>query len=147
MAKTKDKVLDRAGEVRPYIERAVHDEDLRDNVLTAFAAAKEVYDELIGDRGVTTVARRVANDKDLQDNLKKALDELRQAGDRIQGKKDHGGRNTTLLLAGITLGILFNPMTGAQTRKWIADKIFGTSDDFTYSGGNSSTSTGESETT
>jgi hypothetical protein len=138
MAKTKDKVLDRAGEVKPYIDRAMKDEDLRDNVMTAFAAAKEVYDELIGNRGVTTVARRVATDKDMQENLKTALDELREASDRIQGKKDHGSRNSTLLLAGITLGILFNPMTGPQTRKWISDKIFGSSDDFTYGGDNSS---------
>ena len=107
--------------------------------MPAFAAAKEVYDELIGNRGVTTVARRVATDKDLQDNLKHALDELREAADRIQGRKDRGGRNTALLLAGITLGILFNPATGPQTRKWLSDKIFGGSDEFTYQGsGNSS---------
>jgi hypothetical protein len=134
MAKTKDKVLDRAGNVKPYVERAMKDEDLRDNVMTAFAAAKEVYDELIGNRGVTTVARRVASDKDMQENLKHALDELREASDRIQGKKDHSGRNTALLLAGITLGILFNPATGPQTRKWLADKLFGGSDEFTYQG-------------
>jgi hypothetical protein len=139
MAKTKDKVIDQAGNVKPYIERAMKDEDLRENVMTAFAAAKEVYDELIGNRGVTTVAKRVATDKDMQENLRKALDELREAADRIQGKKDHGGRNSTLLLAGITLGILFNPMTGAQTRKWVSDKIFGSSDDFTYGGDNSTT--------
>src|ERR671939_1903526 len=122
MAKTKDKVVNQAGNVKPYIDRAMHDEDLRENVMTAFAAAKEVYDELIGNRGVTTVARRVATDKQMQDNLKKALDELREAADRIQGKKDRGGRNTALLLAGITLGILFNPMMGAQNRKWLADR-------------------------
>ncbi len=139
MAKTKDKVLNQAGNVKPYIERAVKDEDFRDNLTTAFAAAKDVYDELIGNRGVTTVARRVASDSDIQDNLKRALDELREAADRIQGKKDHGGRNTALLLAGITLGILFNPATGPQTRKWLSDKIFGGSDEFTYQGsGNSS---------
>ena len=134
MVKTKDKMIDRAGEVKPYIDRAIHDEDLRDNVMTAFAAAREVYDELLGNRGVTTVAKRVATDKDMQDNLKKALDELRQAADRVQGKKDHGGRNSTLLLAGIMLGILFNQVTGPQTRKWVSDKIFGSSDDFTYGG-------------
>jgi hypothetical protein len=139
MAKTKDKVIDQAGNVKPYIERAMKDEALRENVMTAFAAAKEVYDELIGNRGVTTVARRVAGDKDLQDNLRVALDELREASDRIQGRKDHGGRNTALLLAGITLGILFNPATGPQTRKWLADRVFGSSDEFTYEGsGNSS---------
>ena len=139
MTKTKDKVLNQAGTVKPYIERAVKDEEFRDNVTTAFAAAKEVYDELIGNRGVTTVARRVASDTDIQENLKRALDELREAADRIQGKKDRGGRYTALLLAGITLGILFNPATGSQTRKWLSDKIFGGSDEFTYQGsGNSS---------
>jgi hypothetical protein len=139
MAKTKDKVLDQAGNVKPYFERAMKDEDLRENVVTAFAAAREVYDELLGNRGVTTVARRVATDKDMQDNLRRALDELREAAERIQGRKDHGGRNTALLLAGITLGILFNPATGPQTRKWLSDKVFGGSDEFTYEGtGNSS---------
>jgi hypothetical protein len=134
MAKTKDKVLDQAGNVKPYIERAMKDEDLRENLVAAFAAAREVYDELLGNRGVTTVARRVATDKEMQDNMRRALDELRTASERIQGKKDHGGRNTTLLLAGITLGILFNPATGPQTRKWLSDKVFGGSDEFTYQG-------------
>ncbi len=136
MVKTKDRVFDSAGNVKPYIERAMQDEDLRDNVMTAFAAAKEVYDELIGGRGITTAATRVATDKDVQGNLKTALDELREAADRLQGKKDHSGRNTTLLVAGLALGILFNPMSGPATRKWVSDKIFGGSDDFTYSGGN-----------
>jgi hypothetical protein len=138
MAKTKDKVVNQAGNVKPYIERAMKDEDLRENVMTAFTAAKEVYDELIGNRGVTTVARRVATDKDMQENLKRAMDELRTAADRIQGKKEHSGRNTALLLAGITLGILFNPATGSQTRKWLSDKIFGGSDEFTYQGSGNS---------
>ena len=138
MAKTKDKMFDRVEDVKPYVERAMKDEDLRENVMTAFTAAKEVYDELIGNRGVTTVARRVATDKDMQENLKRAMDELRTAADRIQGKKDHSGRNTALLLAGITLGILFNPVTGPQMRKWLSDKIFGGSDEFTYQGSGNS---------
>jgi len=138
MTKTKDKVINQAGNVKPYIERAMKDEDLRENVMTAFAAAKEVYDELIGNRSVTTVARRVASDKDMQENMKRAVDELRTAADRVQGKKDRGGRNTALLLGGIMLGILFNPATGPQTRKWLSDKIFGGSDEFTYEGSGNS---------
>ena len=136
MAKTKDKVFDSAKDVRPYIQRAMKDEDLRENVMTAFAAAREVYDELLGGRGAVSVARRVATDKDMQDNLKTALDELRTAADRIQGKKEHGSRNSTLLITGIALGILFNPMTGPATRKWLSERLFGGSDEFTYSGGN-----------
>ena len=131
MAKTRDKVSDAAGNVRPYVERAVRDEELRENVKAAFQAAREVYDELIGNRSMTTVASRVATDKEIQDKLKDAVDELRSAANRVQGKKDHSGRNTTLLLAGIALGILFNPVTGPATRKWLADAVFG-GDDFTY---------------
>ena len=133
MAKTKDKVSDAASSVRPYVERAVTDAELRENVKAAFQVARELYDELIGNRSVTTVATRVATDKEIQDKLKEALDELRIAADRVQGKKEHPGRNATLLFVGIALGILFNPVTGPATRKWLADAVFG-GDEFTYEG-------------
>ena len=139
MAKTKDKVLDRAGGARPYIERAMKDEELRQNVRNAFESARSVYNELLGGRGAIPVAARVATDKEIQDRLREAIDELRQAADRVQGKKDHGARNSVLLLTGIALGILFNPVTGPQTRKWLSDAMFGSSDEFTYQGGNGST--------
>lgn len=138
MAKTKDKLLDKAGGARPYIERAMTDEELRQNVRNAFESAREVYNELVGRRGAIALGTRVATDKEIQERLKEAIDELREAADRVQGKKEHGARNTLLLLTGIVLGILFNPMSGGQTRKWLSDKMFGSSDDFTYRGGNSS---------
>jgi hypothetical protein len=138
MVKTKDKLLERTGSARPYLERAIGDEDLRDNVRNAFGSAREIYNELIGGRGAIPVATRVATDKDIQERLKEAIDELREAADRVQGKKDHGARNSMLLLTGIALGILFNPVSGAQTRKWLSNKLFGPSDEFTYQGGGNS---------
>jgi hypothetical protein len=137
MPKTRDKLLDKTSTARPYVERALKDEDLRENVRNAFESAREVYNELVGGRGAIPVATRVATDKEIQVRLKEAVDELRQAADRVQGKKDHATRNSFLLLTGIALGILFNPVSGAQTRKWLSDRMFGTGDDFTYQGGNS----------
>jgi hypothetical protein len=140
MAKAKEKVWGATENVRPYVERAVKDEELRKNVRDAFDAAREVYNELLGGRGVVPLASRVATDEDIQENLKRAVEDLRKASSRIQGKADHGTRNATLLLVGIALGILFNPVTGPQTRKWLSDRIFGSADDeFTYQG---STQTG-----
>ena len=133
MAKTKDRLYDSADTMRPYVDRALHDDDLHDNLKEAFKAARDVYAELLGGRNVTATAMRAATDKEIQENLKKAVDELRSAANRMQGKEDHGGRNTVLLLAGITAGILFNPMTGPQTRAWLMEKITGeSSDDYTY---------------
>jgi hypothetical protein len=128
MAKAKDRVAD----VRPYIERALRDQQVRENVRTAFVAARDVYDELLGGRGATGVAARVATDEEIQANLKTAIDELRSAAQRVQGKEDHAFRNATLLVLGISLGVLFNPFTGRQTREWVKEKVFGPSETFTY---------------
>jgi hypothetical protein len=142
MPKTKLKVTDAAGTVKPYVERALRDDELRDSVRNAYESARTIYDELIGGRGVTKVATRVATDHELQDELRSVVAELRTAADRLQGKRttgeDHTGKASLLLLAGITAGILFNPLTGPQTRKFIADKLFGGGDDFTYQGNNGS---------
>ena len=68
---------------------------------------------------------RVARDKDLQDELKRTILELRKAGERVQKGPSHTGRNMTVLLVGVVLGALFNPITGPDTRRWIKDAIFG----------------------
>jgi hypothetical protein len=135
MAKTKDKVSDAAGTVRPYVDRALHDAELRDNVRSAYDSARSIYDELMGNRGVTGVASRMATDKDIQAELRTTVAELRKAADRIQGKEVHPSRNGGLLFIGILLGVLFNPFTGPQTRKWLSDRVLGGGDDFTYQGG------------
>jgi hypothetical protein len=134
MGITKEKAADRVAEMKPYVERALRDEDLRDNLRAAFEAAREVYAELIGDRGVTMVASKVATDKEVQENLRRAVDELREAADRVRGKEEHTGRNMMLLMTGIAIGILFNPVTGPATRSWLKDRIFGSNDEFGYTG-------------
>jgi len=139
MAKTTDKVSDAASTVKPYFARALYDAELRDNVRNAYDSARAIYDELIGNRGVTGVAKRVASDKDIQDELRSAITDLRKAASRVRGEEESKSRSSGLLFVGLVLAILFNPITGPTLRKWLSEKVFGESGEFTYQGGNGST--------
>jgi hypothetical protein len=130
MAKAKDRISD----AKPYVTRALQDEEVRENVKSAIAAAREIYAELMGGRRPSAVAARVATDKEIQDSLRSAIDDLKKAANKVQGKKEHSSRNATLLLTGIVLGILFNPVTGPQTRDWLSGKVLGEGEDDTSSG-------------
>jgi hypothetical protein len=121
----KDKVSGAVDTARPYVERLAQDDELHEHVKKAYDSARRIYDDLLGDRGASGMAMKVARDKDIQEELRRAVVELRKAGDRVQGKDSHTGRNMTLLLAGIALGVLFNPATGPDTRKWLKDKVLG----------------------
>jgi hypothetical protein len=116
------KLPEKTENLKPYVDRAMHDDELRENLKSAFAAAKEIYNELSGG-GRAAGAFRLAADEDVQEQIRKAVDELRKASDRIQGKEEHGARNTMLLLAGIAAGALFNPWTGPATRRWVMDRV------------------------
>jgi hypothetical protein len=133
----KSRVQDATDNLKPYVERAMADEKLRRDVMHAFKTARNLYSDLVGgDTAPVTLATRLATDDDIRDKLRDAIDDLRNASDRLQGKKDHGGRNATLLIVGIALGVLFNPVTGPETRRFLREVITGTSD----SGSNSNSS-------
>lgn len=136
MPKTKDKVAGVAGTAKPYVERALHDEELRDHVKQAYSAAREIYDELVGGRGVSAIATRVAGDQEIHDNLRTAITELRQASNRLQGRSEGHGSRKLLLFAGVAAGLLYNPVTGPETRRWLKSKLFGDGE-FGFDGGQS----------
>jgi hypothetical protein len=124
-ANAKDNLLTKADAVRPYVERAMNDERLRAEVLRAFTTARGLYGDLVGDKDKPMVlASRVATDDEIRDKLREAIDDLKSASDRLQGKRERAShRASTLLVAGIALGILFNPVTGAETRRFIRDLV------------------------
>jgi hypothetical protein len=132
--KTTDKVRTAADTARPYVERAISDEEFRESLRAAFVAAKEIYDELIPAKGVTGLAGKVAKDDDVQQSLKRAVAELRHAADRLQEERreTHRMRNTLFVLFGVMIGIFFNPFTGPETRRWVKGRVSG--GEFAYNG-------------
>jgi hypothetical protein len=130
MAVTKDRVRFAAETAGPYVGRAIRDEEFRENLRAAFAAARSIYDELSSQRGFGAVATRAAGDEEVHANLRRAIAELRQAADRLQQRdrakeKSHTLRNVVILLAGVTIGLFFNPVTGPGTRRWVKGKVSG----------------------
>ena len=115
MASAKQKIE----KAKPYVERALSDAEVRDHIKSAFVAARDVYEEVLGGRGAPAVATRIASDEDIRRKLKEAVDELRTAADRVQGKAHHTFRNTLLLLTGVAAGLLLNPVTGPTLRRWL----------------------------
>lgn len=126
MAKTKDKPTQAVETLRPYVKRAVEDPELREDLIAAFVTARGLYDQVAKGRGVKGKAATIS-DKDFQEQIQDLVAELSEAGGRLQGEtsKGHKTRNRVILLTGVTLGVLYNPWTGAQTREWIMERIAG----------------------
>jgi hypothetical protein len=143
MTYTKEKVAGAASSARPYVERALRDRELRDNVRNAYSSARTVYDELASRRKVSEAATHLAADKKLQDELRKAIHEIKSAAGRVQAVKRgspepaQAAKNGLLLLAGIALGLLLNPITGPAVRRLLARKLFGSGNGFVYQGNGS----------
>lgn len=130
MAKKAAKMTDTLELVKPYLERALRDEEFRNDLKDALGAARELYGPLAKKNGVSGSAKALATDKKTQEQLRRALDDLMSAKDTLKGKKrkkSHKGRNM-VLLAGVVAGALYNPWTGPQTREKLLDMIAGNDD-------------------
>ena len=130
------KVFDSAEQVKPYVQRALQDEEVRAHLLTALTAARAAASKFSdrSDRGYVAAATRVAVEPDILGNLRQATSELRNAVEKIQRPaepKSHGFRKL-LFFTGILLAVFYNPVTGPETRKWVSESVFGGGDDFTY---------------
>ena len=142
MNATKERVADATANVRPIIERALRDEELRRNVKDAYTSARALYEQLLADNDSShaAAATKLVSDEEVQAQLREVVTKLRGAATRVQApveKKSHSARNGLLLAVGITVGLLANPLTGPSLRGWLKKKLFGgKGDGFTYHEGN-----------
>jgi hypothetical protein len=143
MNTTKERVADAKAHVRPIVERALRDEELRRNVKDAYTSARALYDQLLTRNDVGHVAKKLASDEDVQAQLRNVVAQIRGAAGRAQAaqeeakKEQRSARNTLLLVTGIAIGLLVNPLTGPSLRRFVKRRLFGRKGDgFTYHDGN-----------
>ena len=131
MAKTKTNPALSTDALKPYVQRAMTDPELREDLLAAFVAARSIYGQMAKGRGLKGKAEKVS-EKDFQKQLQHLVGDLSEASDKLKGtakKKGHKARNRIALLTGVTLGVLYNPWTGQATRDWIMEQIAGGNSD------------------
>ena len=129
MTKTKDKPGKAAEALRPYVKRAMEDQELRDDLLAAFVAARSLYGQVSNRHGVKGKADKIS-DKDFQHDFQELVADISDAADRLKtAGSEHKARNRVVLLTGLTLGVLFNPWTGQATRDWILTRVSGENGD------------------
>ena len=123
MAKTTDKVYDAADNVKPYVQRALQDEKLREDVMSAFATAKELYTELVGGRGAVTLAPAR---RDRRRGARQAPRRGRRPPERgrpAAGRKNQSKSHTRLLVAGSRSASSSTRSPGPETRRWLKDML------------------------
>src|SRR3954454_16917946 len=104
MNTTKEKVAGATSHVRPIVERALRDEELRQNVKDAYTSARALYDQLLTRNDVSQVTKKLVTDEDVQAQLRNVVAQLRGTAGRAQSAKEEAkkeeqrsARNTLLL--------------------------------------------------
>ena len=120
----------KAATSNPYVQRLAQDEELRDNLRTAFESARKAYDRMSNSKGP---AKALFDDKKTQRELKEAASSLKEAADALRGqkakkKRRRGGILTLLLVGGIAAIALSEDL-----RKKVLDTLFGEEEEFEYS--------------
>ncbi|MEA2420020.1 MAG: hypothetical protein QOE60_2226 [Thermoleophilaceae bacterium] len=118
-----------AARSNPYVQRVVEDEELRDNLRTAYESAKKAYQRMSNGKGP---AKAILDDKKTQKELREAANSLKDAADSIRGakKKRKGGLGRKLLILGIGAGLALALSEGL--RKKVLDGLFGAEEEFEY---------------
>ena len=134
----KAKAGNAADTARPYVQRLIEDDDLRDNLREAYDAARDAYDRAAGAKKPSALLE----DKKLQKDLRSATESLRAASEALREpeKKKGGGGLFKLLLIAI-VGAIIALAVSEDLRKKVLDQLFGAEEEFEYS---SATSPGAS---
>ena len=119
----------KAARSNPYVQRLVEDDQLRDNLRTAYESARKAYERMSNGKGPV---KALTDDKKTQKELKEAATSLRDAADSLRGakkKKRRRGGRVVLLLVGVGAALALSE----GLRKKVLDALFGAEEEFEYS--------------
>jgi len=115
-----------------YLQRLLQDQELRDNIVSAYGSARNAYGRL--NNGKAPV-KALLDDKKLQRELREAADSLRAAGEALgegpKKKRRSGGIGGLLVL--VLVGAVLAVAVSEDLRSKLLDALFGSEEEFDYS--------------
>ena len=115
----------------PYVRRLAEDEELRQNLWSAYESARTAVGRLQNGKHPTT---QIFDDKKLQKDLKSAAESFRDASVALREapkrKRKRGGLGRLLLLGVVGGGIAL--AVSEDLRKKVLDALFGAEEEFEY---------------
>jgi hypothetical protein len=111
----------------PYVRKLIEDEDLRDNLRSAYSSARSAYGRISNGKGPT---KALLDDKKVHKDLKNAADALREASDALRERERS---HTFMKLVFIAfVGAVLALALSEDLRKTVLDRLFGAEEEFEY---------------
>jgi hypothetical protein len=111
-----------------YVQRLIEDDELRDNLRTAFESARKAYTRMSNGKGPV---KAVTEDKKVQRELRVAATSLKDAADSLRGGKKRKRRKGRIFLVAL-IGGAVALATSEGLRKKVLDALFGAEEEFEY---------------
>jgi hypothetical protein len=115
----------------PYVQRIAEDEELRQNLWSAYESARDAVGRLQNGKHPT---KQIFDDKKLQKDVKAAAESFRDASVALREapkKKKRGGLGKLLVIGVVGAGLAL--AVSEDLRKKVLDALFGAEEEFEYS--------------
>jgi hypothetical protein len=128
----------------PYVQRIAEDEELRQNLWSAYESARTAVGRLQNGK---SPAKQIFDDKKLQKDLKAAAESFRDASVALREapKRKRRGGLGKLIVLGVVGGALALAVS-EDLRKKVLDALFGAEEEFEYTSTTAPPATPTSET-
>jgi hypothetical protein len=133
-----------AARSHPYVQRLLHDQELRASLTTAYAAARSAYGRISNGK---PPSKTLMEDKKLQRELKQAVEALRDASSALKAPpppKRRRGRGAGLIVLMVVGGVLALALSESLRSK-VLDLLFGSEEEFDYSASSPNESSGSTD--